>query len=60
MNFDALPEIAQRRNPAGAGGGRDATRNAPYRKASEFSANVRMGEVETLKEAGSRGAGCGC
>ena len=24
---------------------------------SEFSANVRMGEVETLKEAGSRGAG---
>src|SRR5215831_18427105 len=23
----------------------------------EFSANVRMGEIETLKEAGSRGAG---
>ena len=31
--------------------------NAPSRKAQEFSANVRMGEVETLKEAGSRGAG---
>ena len=28
-----------------------------FGKAKEFSVGVRMGEVETLKEAGSRGAG---
>ena len=31
--------------------------SAPSREGHEFSANVRMGELETLKEAGSRGAG---
>src|ERR1700691_4860882 len=30
---------------------------APAREGDEFSVNVRMGEVETLKESGSRGLG---
>lgn len=56
QHFDNLPEIAQ-----------DAIRQALKRGATdaectisegqEFSANVRLGQVETLKEAGSRGAG---
>ena len=56
LDFEALPDIA-----------RDAIRRAldsgatdaecTISEGSEFSANVRMGELETLKEAGSRGAG---
>jgi PmbA protein len=56
LDFEALPDIA-----------RDAIRQAldsgasdaecTISEGSEFSANVRMGELETLKEAGSRGAG---
>ncbi len=33
------------------------TRSAPISEGEEFSAQVRLGEVETLKQAGSRGAG---
>jgi PmbA protein len=32
---------------------------AVVREGDEFSVNVRMGQVETLKESGSRGLGCG-
>ena len=32
---------------------------AVAREGDEFSVNVRMGQVETLKESGSRGWGCG-
>jgi PmbA protein len=56
VTYEALPEIA-----------RDVVKQALDLGASdaectiaegdEFSANVRMGELETLKEAGSRGAG---
>jgi PmbA protein len=54
--FDALPEIAQDTiRQALAAGATDA--ECTMAEGSEFSANVRMGELETLKEAGSRGAG---
>jgi len=33
---------------------------AVAREGDEFSVNVRMGAVETLKESGSRGWGCAC
>jgi len=39
------------------GGASDA--EAVAREGDEFSVNVRMGAVETLKESGSRGWGCG-
>ncbi len=55
-DFDALPEIAQDTiRQALAAGATDA--ECTMSEGSEFSANVRMGELETLKEAGSRGAG---
>ncbi len=56
LGFDALPEIARgvikQALDSGAG---DA--ECTISEGEEFSASVRMGEVETLKEAGSRGAG---
>ena len=56
MTFDALPEIAQGViQQALASGATDA--ECTISEGEEFSANVRMGELETLKEAGSRGAG---
>jgi len=56
LNFDALPEIAQSTiKQALAAGATDA--ECTISDGAEFSANVRMGELETLKEAGSRGAG---
>ena len=39
------------------GGASDA--EAVVREGDEFSVNVRMGQVETLKDSGSRGLGCG-
>jgi PmbA protein len=55
-DFNALPEIAQDTvRQALAAGATDA--ECTMSEGSEFSANVRMGELETLKEAGSRGAG---
>ncbi len=51
-----LPEIAQSViKQALAAGATDA--ECTMSDGQEFSANVRMGELETLKEAGSRGAG---
>ena len=56
MTFDSLPEIAQDTiRLALAAGASDA--ECTISEGEEFSANVRMGELETLKEAGSRGAG---
>ena len=56
MSFDDLPEIAQRAvRQAVEAGATDA--ECTISEGQEFSANVRMGEVETLKEAGSRGMG---
>ena len=56
MTFDKLPEIAQAAiKQALDGGAGDA--ECTISEGDEFSASVRMGEVETLKEAGSRGAG---
>lgn len=56
MNFEQLPEIAQDAiRQALAAGATDA--ECTMAEGAEFSANVRMGELETLKEAGSRGAG---
>ncbi|HVW83263.1 MAG TPA: metallopeptidase TldD-related protein [Bryobacteraceae bacterium] len=56
MTFDALPEIAQTAiKQALAAGATDA--ECTLSEGLEFSANVRLGELETLKEAGSRGAG---
>ncbi len=56
MSFDELPELAQQTiKQALAAGATDA--ECTMTEGSEFSANVRMGELETLKEAGSRGAG---
>lgn len=56
MNFDALPDIAKSTiQQALAAGATDA--ECTISDGAEFSANVRMGELETLKEAGSRGAG---
>jgi PmbA protein len=56
LNFDQLPEIAQSTiRQALEAGATDA--ECTMSEGAEFSANVRMGELETLKEAGSRGAG---
>lgn len=56
MTFESLPEIAQDAvRQALAAGASDA--ECTISEGDEFSANVRMGELETLKEAGSRGAG---
>ena len=56
VDFDVLPEIAQDTiRQALEAGASDA--ECTMSQGSEFSANVRMGELETLKEAGSRGAG---
>ena len=56
MTFDQLPEIAQETiRQALALGATDA--ECTISEGDEFSVSVRMGEVETLKEAGSRGAG---
>jgi PmbA protein len=56
LTFEALPEIAQGViKQALASGATDA--ECTISEGQEFSANVRMGELETLKEAGSRGAG---
>ena len=56
LHFEALPEIAQdtvRQALASGATGAECT----ISEGAEFSANVRMGELETLKEASSRGAG---
>ncbi|HVV47423.1 MAG TPA: metallopeptidase TldD-related protein [Bryobacteraceae bacterium] len=56
LRFEDLPEIAQQAvRQALERGATDA--ECTISEGQEFSANVRMGEVETLKEAGSRGAG---
>ena len=56
MSLDNLQEIAQDAiKQALAAGATDA--ECTLSEGSEFSASVRLGEVETLKEAGSRGAG---
>ena len=56
MNGDRLPELAvDAVRQAVALGASDA--ECTVSEGEEFSANVRLGEVETLKEAGSRGAG---
>lgn len=56
MTFDLLPELAQDAvKQAITLGATDA--ECTFAEGSEFSASVRFGEVETLKEAGSRGAG---
>ncbi len=56
MTFEALPEIAQSAvRLALDGGATDA--ECTISEGEEFSANVRMRELETLKDAGSRGAG---
>jgi PmbA protein len=56
VNFGALPDIAKSTiQQALAAGATDA--ECTISDGAEFSANVRMGELETLKEAGSRGAG---
>jgi PmbA protein len=53
---DALPEVARDVvRQAVAAGASDA--ECTIAEGDEFSANVRMGELETLKDAGSRGAG---
>jgi PmbA protein len=54
--FSDLPDIAQRAvKQALAAGASDA--ECTIGEGSEFSANVRLGQLETLKESGSRGAG---
>jgi PmbA protein len=56
LTWEALPEIARDVvKQAVAAGASDA--ECTIAEGDEFSANVRMGELETLKEAGSRGAG---
>ncbi len=56
MTFAQLPEVAgDVIKQALAAGASDA--ECTIAEGDEFSANVRMGELETLKEAGSRGAG---
>ena len=56
MTFADLPEIAERAvKQALAAGASDA--ECTIGEGSEFSANVRLGQLETLKESGSRGAG---
>jgi PmbA protein len=56
LTFEELPEISRQivRQAVDAGA-TDA--ECTISEGDEFSANVRMGELETLKEAGSRGAG---
>jgi PmbA protein len=56
LTFADLPEIAERAvKQALAAGASDA--ECTIGEGSEFSANVRLGQLETLKESGSRGAG---
>ncbi len=56
MTFADLPEIAERAiKQALAAGASDA--ECTIGEGSEFSASVRLGQLETLKESGSRGAG---
>jgi PmbA protein len=56
LSWQDLPEIARDVvRQAVALGASDA--ECTIAEGDEFSANVRMGELETLKEAGSRGAG---
>ena len=56
MKFEQLPELAgDTIKQALALGATDA--ECTISEGDEFSVSVRMGEVETLKEAGSRGAG---
>ena len=56
LSFNDLPEIAQTAiKQALDRGATDA--ECTISEGQEFSASVRMGEVETLKEAGSRAAG---
>ena len=56
MAWDNLPEIARDAvKQAVAAGASDA--ECTIAEGDEFSASVRMGELETLKDAGSRGAG---
>jgi PmbA protein len=56
VTYEALPEIARDVvKQALAAGASDA--ECTISEGDEFSANVRMGELETLKEAGSRGTG---
>jgi PmbA protein len=56
LSFDELPGIANDTiRQALAAGATDA--ECTISDGAEFSANVRMGEIETLKEASSRGAG---
>lgn len=56
MKFEDLPEIAGRAiRQAMDSGATDA--ECTITEGDEFSAGVRMGELETLKQAGSRGAG---
>ena len=56
VTWEGLPEIASDViKQALAAGATDA--ECTISEGDEFSANVRMGELETLKEAGSRGAG---
>jgi PmbA protein len=56
LSFNGLPGIAQAAiKQALDRGATDA--ECTISEGQEFSASVRMGEVETLKEAGSRGAG---
>jgi PmbA protein len=56
LTFESLPQIAEDAiRQAIALGATDA--ECTISEGDEFSANVRMGELETLKEAGSRGAG---
>jgi len=56
LTFADLPEIAERAvKQAVAAGASDA--ECTIGEGSEFSASVRLGQLETLKESGSRGAG---
>jgi PmbA protein len=56
LTFDSLPEIAESViRQALEKGATDA--ECTISEGDEFSANVRMRELETLKDAGSRGAG---
>jgi PmbA protein len=56
VTWEGLPEVASDViKQALAAGASDA--ECTISEGDEFSANVRMGELETLKEAGSRGAG---
>jgi PmbA protein len=56
LSYEALPEVARDVvRQAVAAGASDA--ECTIAEGDEFSANVRMGELETLKDAGSRGAG---